>query len=293
MFTQFFGNYLLNKRLVEPQQLAEALSALKTTRVKLGVLAINAGYMTAEQVEKVHAEQQRVDKRIGEIAIDMGYMTLEQVDELFSSQSGTHLLLGQALVDRGSMTNAEFENALNAYKAENSLTDSDFKENDNAKIHSVIREFYRFDSASDELMIEYIDLLFKNIVRFIGDDFTPLNCEKITSYEYSNASIQKINGAFSCLSAVDAEDEPYIVFASRYAGEQLDAVDEMADASAGEFLNLHNGLFAVNVSNDSGIELVLEPQNVIRNEKHDNLTDTYKIPLAFPFGTVTFILGSC
>ncbi|MBQ8568995.1 MAG: chemotaxis protein CheX [Oscillospiraceae bacterium] len=292
MFTQFFGNYLLNKRLVEPQQLAEALSALKTTRVKLGVLAINAGYMTAAQVEKVHAEQQRIDKRIGEIAVDMGFMTLAQVDELFSSQSGTHLLLGQALVDRGAMTNAEFETALNAYKAENSLTDSDFKENDNAKIHTVIKEFYRFDGASDELMVEYIDLLFKNIVRFIGDDFTPLNCEKITSYEYTNASIQKINGQFSCTSAIDAEDAAYIAFASRYAGEELDAVDEMADASAGEFLNLHNGLFAVNVSNDSGVELVLEPQNVIRNEKQTGLTDTYKIPLAFPFGTVTFILGS-
>ena len=291
MFTQFFGNYLLNNRLVEPAQLAEALSALKTTRVKLGVLAINAGYMTAEQVEKVHAEQQRMDKRIGEIAVAMGFMTNAQVDELFSAQSGSHLLLGQALVDRGYMSNSDFETALNAYKAENSISDSDFKENDNEKIHNVIKSFYNFENDSDELMVEYIDLLFKNIVRFIGDDFTPLNCERVDTYKFSNASIQKISGVFAHTIAVDAEDKAYIGFASRYAGEELTAVDEMADASAGEFLNLHNGLFAVNVSNDRNTELTLEPQVVVHNETRDGLNGAYKIPLAFPFGVVTFVIG--
>lgn len=292
MFTQFFGNYLLNKRLVSPEQLSEALSVLKTTRVKLGVLAINAGYMTAEQVEKVHAEQQRVDKRIGEIAVDMGYMTGEQVEKLFSQQSGTHLILGQALVDKGYMTNSRFEDALNSYKNENSLTDSDFKDNDNEKIQKVIRSFYDFDDSDDELMVAYIDLLFKNIVRFIGDDFMPMNCERITEYSFVNAGVQHIKGEFSCTAAIDAEDKAYIEFGSRYAGEELTAVDEMADACAGEFLNLHNGLFAVNVSNDTGRELSLEPQEVIRGEKITGMVDTYKIPLIFPFGTVTFIIGS-
>lgn len=292
MFTQFFGNYLLNKRLVLPEQLSEALSVLKTTRVKLGVLAINAGYMTAEQVEKVHAEQQRVDKRIGEIAVDMGFMTGEQVEKLFAQQSGTHLILGQALVDKGYMTNSQFEAALNSYKEENSLSDSDFKDNDNEKIQQVIRSFYDFDDSEDELMVEYIDLLFKNIVRFIGDDFMPMNCEKVTEYSFTNAGMQHIKGEFSCTSAIDAEDKAYIEFGSRYAGEQLTAVDEMADACAGEFLNLHNGLFAVNVSNDTGRELTLEPQEVIRGNKITGMIDTYKIPLIFPFGTVTFILGN-
>ena len=58
MFTQFFGNYLLNQRLVSPEQLTEALELQKTTRLKLGVLAINAGYMTAAQVDEVHNAQQ-------------------------------------------------------------------------------------------------------------------------------------------------------------------------------------------------------------------------------------------
>ena len=44
MITQFFGNYLLNEHLVTPNQLIEALQEKNNTRLKLGVLAINAGY---------------------------------------------------------------------------------------------------------------------------------------------------------------------------------------------------------------------------------------------------------
>lgn len=38
MFTQFFGSYLLNKKIVSPANLRVALEKKDTTRVKLGVL---------------------------------------------------------------------------------------------------------------------------------------------------------------------------------------------------------------------------------------------------------------
>ena len=57
MFTQFFGSYLLNRKIVSPANLRVALEKKDTTRVKLGVLAINAGYMTAKQVDAVHKKQ--------------------------------------------------------------------------------------------------------------------------------------------------------------------------------------------------------------------------------------------
>ena len=53
MFTQLFGNYLINKNIVTPAQLSEAIKVKNTTRLKLGVLAINAEYMNSTQVEEV------------------------------------------------------------------------------------------------------------------------------------------------------------------------------------------------------------------------------------------------
>lgn len=288
MFTQFFGNYLLNKGLVTAAQLADALSVQKQTRLKLGVLAINAGYMTPAQVEEVHAEQQRRDKRMGDIAVEMGYLTEGQVDELLSAQGVAHLQLGQALVDAGAMTNASFADALNAYKAENSLTDVDFS--DGNKINELISSFYKFDGEKDSAMLcDYVTLLFKNVIRFIGDDFTPLTPEKLPSVRLAFSAVQNTSGAFVCTTAVEGSEPAYIGFGSRYAGEALTDADEMADASNGEFLNLHNGLFCVNASNFNGIEIKLDPQSYVRDGSIAG--PVYRIPLVFPFGTVHFLIA--
>lgn len=293
MFTQLFGNYLLNQRLVSAEQLAEALELQKTTRLKLGVLAINAGYMTADQVEMVHAAQQRVNMRIGDIAVQMGFLTHEHVEELLSSQKSGHLLLGQALVDKGYMTTAQFEQALRSYKAENSITDSDFTSAQADKESVAIRRFYNLDALRNtKYYTEYISLLYNNIIRFIGNDFTPLDPEPITEYSCMNAAVQKITGTANFVTAIEANDNEYIDFAARYAGEPLNCIDEMTNASVGEFLNLQNGLFTVNISNDTGIELKLDPQETSVGAHLENLSEAFRIPFAFPFGTVNFIIAS-
>lgn len=86
MFTQFFGSFLLNRKIVSPANLRVALEKKDTTRVKLGVLAINAGYMTAKQVDAVHKKQATVDKRIGDIAVDMGYLTERKSKSFFRAR---------------------------------------------------------------------------------------------------------------------------------------------------------------------------------------------------------------
>ena len=290
MFTQFFGNYLLNKGLVSSAQLSRALSDQKNTRAKLGVLAINAGFMTAQQVDEVHAEQQRVDMRMGDLAVKMGYLTNEQVDMLLSQQGMAHLALGQTLIESGVMTNSEFADALNNYKAENSLTDIDFADKTGNKINEIIAHFFNFEGEPQkDLLTEYVTLLFKNIIRFIGDDFTPLSPEKIPSTRSSFSAIQKTEGAFVSTTIFDAAESAYISFASRYAGETLTDADEMADAANGEFLNLHNGLFTVNVSNERSQEIKLLPQEFQKGGTIQG--PAYRIALVFPFGTVCFYIA--
>lgn len=289
MFTQFFGNYLLNKGLVSASQLADALAAQKKTRTKLGVLAINAGYMTAAQVDMVHAEQQRVDKRIGDIAVDMGFLTRDQVEELLSSQGAAHLQLGQALVDIGAMDNGSFADALRSYKEENSLTDVDFNDKNGNRINEVIEKFYNFSNEKNgDMLSDYVTLLFKNIIRFIGDDFTPLTPEKLSSINVKFAAVQKMSGGFEARTAIMAGERAYINFGSRYAGEELTEVDEMTEASNGEFLNLHNGLFCVNVSNEKQTEVKLDPQEYIKDGSISGIV--YTVPMAFSFGTVCFLI---
>jgi len=290
MFTQFFGNYLLNNRIVTPSQLAEAIEMKSTTRLKLGVLAINAGYMNSQQVEEVSETQMSVDKRFGDIAVEKGYLSEGQVDELLSSQKKGYLLIGQALVDKGYITNSIFEQAINNYKTEYKITNDDFIYEDNN--NDVISKLYDLTSYSNPDNYEYyITLLFKNLIRFIGDDFIPLNAEKITSdIILKNVAIQKICGEFSAITAIEANDVAYIKFASRFAKEKLNAVDDLAKASVSEFLNLHNGLFTVNMSNEKEIELELNPQDVFDN-KEAKCENAIIIPVVFVFGKVNFIIA--
>ncbi len=291
MLTQFFGSYLLNKKIVSPENLKTAMEKKDSTRVKLGVLAINAGYMTAKQVDAVHRKQQTVDKRIGDIAVEMGYLTEEQVNELLSSQKTGVLLLGQALVDMGCLTNEEFEKVLTDYKSSNNLTDKDFSADDNEKSAKVISSFYNIDGEYAIYCAEYVNILFKNLIRFVGDDFTPLTAA--TAADDDMAVMQEISGDFSAVTAISAGDEAAIVFASRFSEEEITENDEYTSDIISEFLNLSNGLYNVNISNTTGKELGLKPQKRTSADEISaiNAKAVLTIPVAFSFGTVIFTIA--
>ncbi len=290
MFTQFFGSYLLNKKIVSPANLRLALEKKDSTRVKLGVLAINAGYMTAKQVDAVHRKQATVDKRIGDIAVEMGYLTEAQVEELLSSQKTGCLLLGQALVDMGCLTNEEFEMVLNNYKKENGLTDKDFSEESNEKTENVISSFFSLEGEYSDYCSEYVNILFKNLIRFVGDDFTPLVNAEIGDSDLT--VIQELCGDFCAVSAISLDDKAAAAFASRFAEEEVTDMDYAKDAIS-EFLNLSNGLYNVNISESTGKEIGLTPQESTTASavKSIKAKFTLTIPVEFTFGTVIFTLA--
>lgn len=290
MYTQFFGNYLLNKNIITPEQLVEAMQAQKDIHLKLGVLAIHAGLLTAQEVQQIHIKQTHVDKRFGEIAVDEGYLTSEQVDELLSSQVPSYLRLGQALVDKGYIDISEFQNTMIDYQSEHELTDDDFSNEQQEKVDCLIREFFNFDEVVDaDYLYDYISLLFNNIVRFIGEDFTIFPIVRIGAYPINWCVSQDIIGSINLHTAMDMDEQTLIAFASRYVGDEFDENDDYVKASLEDFLNLHNGLFTVNQSNDSSIELHLGTPKTENDVLFIPETPVYYIPIQFSFGMVNFI----
>ena len=222
MFAQFFGGYLLNKGLVNSDDLTTAIEDKKNTRMRLGVLAINAGLMTAQQVEHVNITQQSVDKRFGDLAVELGYVTDDDVERLLSQQPTDYLLLGQTLVNNGVLTNSQFESAINAYKAETQFSDEDMSENQNEVLSRVINDFYHFDSAENaRIYTDYVTLLFKNIIRFIGDDFTPLKSHMVREYQVRNFVKQEFSGSYSSVPYIAADNDAYKGLAERFSKGDL------------------------------------------------------------------------
>lgn len=291
MFTQFFGNYLLNSQYVTAEQLLEAIHAKNKTRLKLGVLAIDAGYMTAEQVEEVHERQMFEDKRIGDIAVDMGYITREQVEELLGKQRTGYLLLGQALVDNGILTNAQFEEAISKYKEKYKIAEDDKEVDSDEKAAAMVEELCDFSYEESQMYTKYILLLLKNLVRFVGDDFTPLNpVNGLDSVGYSSVT-QGIKGQFAAdMAIVFDRVEDMVEFGNRYSQEQFTADEiEYIEAAACDFININNGLFTVNISNEMNVELTLTPPEV-KNGELGITGEVMVFPVQFTFGTIKFVI---
>ncbi len=292
MFTQFFGNYLLNKGIITADQLLDILKKQSKIKVRLGTLAMCEGYMTASEVEKIHILQTHVDKKFGELAIDEGYLTPEQVEELCTAQRPDYLTFGQALVDEGYITQHQLEDLMIDYQSTHEIDSSDFDDSQKNRVNNLVNDVYKFDDFDSPAgCVNYITLLFNNLIRFIGKDFTPLDAQILPEYATKNCTCQNIQGDLSMLTAIDMDIATSIEFASRYMGKTMDDYDEYIEATVEDFLNLHNGLFSVNMSNDVGIELDLEPLTHVNDSILSNNAVVYYIPVIFPFGTVNFILS--
>jgi hypothetical protein len=292
MYMQFFGNFLLNKQLVTPAALADAMNRQSASRLTPDLLALNAGLITADRVKTVYSEMQKSDKSIEETMISLGFVTKEQLDELAETQPPAHLSLGKALVDGGYMTEELFEDALTEYKAENEISEADFREVKDFAIKMLVKKFCNImDEESAHYITSYLSLLFKNIIRFIGDDFAPLDIEYTKGRVCNKCVSQKIYGIINAISIIDADESSMAGFASRFARETVKEADEYAYACASEFLNLHNGLYAVNLSNEEGGELGLDPQIAYEDYSLDYLENVYTVPLCFSFGAVNIIIS--
>ena len=296
MFSQYYGNYLLNTNIISSEQLLEALQKKNETRMKLGVLAINAGYMTAGQVENVHKQQAVKNMRIGDLAVAMGYMTNEQVDELLTSQKPGYLLLGQTLVDLGYLTNAQFEETIKAYKEKYSITEADMTSATQSTSNSMAETLLEniTDSKKKHLYSVYISLLINDLVRFVGEDFTILSCD-VTSIPkdaiYFGSQDVTDNDVKLFGTSIVANSTSLLEFASRYAEEPITEVDEYAYASLCDFINLQNGLYTVNLSNEESLEYKLTPP--VYNDTFDSMAVNSDVclKLMYPFGDVYYILS--
>lgn len=262
MFTQYFGHFLLNKGLVTSYELQTAMDQLHLTHLKLGVLSVNAAFLTAAQVEEVHQMQTRVDKRFGELAIELGYLNEAQLQSLLAAQKESHLVLAQALIDQGTLTLNQFSDALLLYKEANFLSDEQFSAIKDGDIDVLLSSLLNLENNQNNSWIHsYLTLLAKNMIRFIDPqayfEVNPLPQD----YEAEWLISQEITGSIALTSRFSLGEAALLQIASAYADEPMSSVDDMAKDSVGEFLNLHNGLFLVNMSNE-GIELGLEPQNI-------------------------------
>lgn len=292
MYTQFFGSYLLQRGVIDQGQLMDAITKMSTDRIKIGTIAMTKGLMTPSEVDECLYVQTREDKKFGEIAIERGYLTQPQVNELLSEQTSDFLLLGQILVEAGCFSNADLERLVFEYRADNEFYDLEISIDNKDRVDSLIEKFFvTSELPVTDKAVMYLKLLFNSLIRFIGDDFTPLSPVPITEYPVSFAICQKIEGQRTYMTTVDMDRTAAIEFASRYANESFNSFNEYIIASVEDFINLHNGLFLVNVSNETTEELKLLPPFEVESGLLPVTDSTVLLPVVYPFGKINLIVS--
>lgn len=261
MFSQHFGQYLLNKGLLTKDQLHEVLSYECSANPKIGVLAIDAGYMTAAQVEKVHFLQHSLDRKFGEIAIEKGFLTSGQLDVLLKNQKSKRVSLSQIIVEKKFMNLSQLEMALEKYKTDNKLTVNDYNALLNQDYERILKTYLDFSSAGPykDMLYDYAALTFRCFQRILGEAPTLGSV-----FSGTRLVVQSMTENITITTGLSMNDETLIKLAQKYSGEEITGVNDLALDCAAEFLNEINGLFTVNMS-ENDLELDLKPPQIRDN----------------------------
>ena len=124
MFSQFFGNYLLNKQKITNEQLISCMEYMRANRVKLGLIAESEGLLTRKQADELNHLQMQSDKRFGDLAGEKGYLTEADISHLLQLQGNPYLIFVQALEENHVMNREEIQKNLEAFQKEEGLTNS-------------------------------------------------------------------------------------------------------------------------------------------------------------------------
>lgn len=291
MFSQFFGNYLLTRGRISPEELREVLALQDAVRVKLGILAIDAGYMTAEQVERVHGLQAIRDKRFGEIAIEEGFLDEERLSELLSGQNRRHLLISQALVDRGVLGFEEVERLLADYRRDSGLSEDEYEALKSNDIDAVARALVRMPELGESgVYADYFALFTRNMVRFIDSGVFFGLAERAVETTCERFIHQEMEGRFKLFTGFSGPAAAMAEFAARFAKMSGPLDEELIGDALGEFMNVQNGLFLSKLSNE-WVELELGTPEYRGAGRLRTVGAAYSVPFSLSFGRFVFYVG--
>ncbi len=120
MAVKFFGQYLLEKNIIKPHELIEAVKYQDSKNRSIGEYAVSMGYLTEKDVEKICNEQKRVDMRFGDLAVKLGLLTPAQVKEILTMQINERILIGEAMVEKGFLTRDVLDRELDLFQKDQS-----------------------------------------------------------------------------------------------------------------------------------------------------------------------------
>ncbi len=121
MSIKFFGQFLLERNVIDAKSLLEAIRFQESRNMKFGAYAISKGFLEKVQVKRLHEEQKRNDMMMGQLAIELEMVSEEQVEEILTMQKNDHVCIGEAIVVKGFLSQEIIDRELDAFRSDQSV----------------------------------------------------------------------------------------------------------------------------------------------------------------------------
>ena len=275
MFSQFFGNYLLNKGKITKAQFTSCMEYMRSNRVKLGLIAETEGLLTRKQSHELNHLQMQSDKRFGDLAIEKGYLTDADISHLLQLQGNPYLIFVQALEENQILTRDEITALIDEFQKETGLTNTALE---SIKYGDFDRLLPSFVETDKEEYLSLMALALRNIVRFVSSYIRIDKAEKTTEYSAKYIAYQESAGAYDGFLGFASDDNAILTIADGYAGEYFEKPDEDALDSVCEFTNCINGLHATELSYKE-ITIDMLPPEFMFDGKITDAEGFYVLPL--------------
>ncbi len=225
----FFGQYLVERGIVEKEHLEAAISLMEQSNRTIGQLAKEAGLISDEDGDFILDEQRSTDRYFGEIAIEKGLLTEEQVTGLLDKQRNNRIRLGESLVRLGHLEMSKLFQVLDEYHKEKAKHQS-------AKEHPGW-------VTEDQVSLYLLDCFPRLILRMTqlpikighGDIWQPERAFDVQAYSV-------LSGDASIAVGLDVSEAQIIEIASRMIKIDEDYInDELMEDTLSELLNVLTG----------------------------------------------------
>ena len=258
MFGVYFGKYLQDVGVLTTEQYVDIIEKSRTARVKMGLLAVNEGFMTVAQADEVNQLQAMQDARFGDIAISKGYLTEDQVMALLKKQGDSYLIFVQELVERELLTLEDIQKHLNHYKKSERLTALEIDALKSSDIDKIIPVFIK-DASVPPIVRDYIALMARNVVRFVDNKVRFERIERINTSTTKYIASQCFTGDYELFIGICGQGNQ--VIGETYGKEEFAAIDEDCLDAVCEFINVSNGLFGSKLSQEE-VKIDMLPPNM-------------------------------
>lgn len=253
MINRLFGDHLVKTGKLTEKQLELALETQKRVRVKLGLIAVSEKLMSPVQAEEINRLQTIMDRRFGDLAVEKGYLTEEQVERLLALQGNQYISFAQAVVDNNLMTLSEFETLFGEYQRSLDFTATDMEALKSGDADRIVPLFLPNDC--EELQSAHIMVAIRALIRLVDSDLYIGRASWVSSVKSDGFAMQAVKGEREASLAFSSEGDGMIAIAEGFAKERFEEVNIDALDAAAELINCINGMFVSGISSKVAMDM--------------------------------------